>query len=126
MERRTVGGEGADVVQAEMDELLAQLSRQDPDFHPTARVVAYRPAYALDASHTLPRALGAAIAGAGYPGEPTGMTFWTDAAILADAGIPSVLFGPGGAGLHSISEYVNVDDVYACRDILVDAIKALV
>ena len=39
------------------------------------------------------------------------MTFWTDAAILGAAGIPSVLFGPGGAGLHSIEEYVILDDV---------------
>ena len=36
-----------------------------------------------------------------------GMSFWTDAAVLGDAGIPSVLFGPGGAGLHSIEEYVT-------------------
>jgi acetylornithine deacetylase len=48
------------------------------------------------------------------------MTFWTDAAILGRAGIPSVVFGPGGAGLHSIEEYVLVDDVLACRDILVE------
>ena len=37
-----------------------------------------------------------------------GMSFWTDAAVLGGAGIPSVLFGPGGAGLHSIEEYVEV------------------
>jgi hypothetical protein len=29
-----------------------------------------------------------------------------------------VLFGPGGAGLHSAEEYVNVSDVIACRDAL--------
>ena len=46
------------------------------------------------------------------------MSFWTDAAILGGAGIPSVLFGPGGAGLHSIEEYVKVADVIACRDAL--------
>ena len=46
------------------------------------------------------------------------MSFWTDAAMLGGAGIPSVLFGPGGAGLHSIEEYVNVRDVLACRDAL--------
>ena len=39
------------------------------------------------------------------------MTFWTDAAILGSAGIPTVLFGPGGAGLHSTEEYVLIDDV---------------
>jgi hypothetical protein len=29
-----------------------------------------------------------------------------------------VLFGPGGAGLHSTEEYVIVDDVCRCRDTL--------
>ena len=46
------------------------------------------------------------------------MSFWTDAAVLAGAGIPSVLFGPGGAGLHSVEEYVNAADVVMCRDVL--------
>ena len=27
---------------------------------------------------------------------------------------------PGGAGLHSVEEYVVIDDVYACRDLLVE------
>ena len=46
------------------------------------------------------------------------MSFWTDAAVLGSAGIPTVLFGPGGAGLHSTEEYVNVNEVIACRDAL--------
>jgi len=40
-----------------------------------------------------------------------GMTYWTDAAILGQAGIPSVIFGPGGAGYHGLEEYVRVEDV---------------
>ena len=75
-------------------------------------------------SHPLPVALGArARATRGLIAEPTGMSFWTDAAILAGAGIPSVLFGPGGAGLHSREEYVNVDDVRVCRDVLVETVR---
>jgi acetylornithine deacetylase len=54
------------------------------------------------------------------------MSFWTDAAILGNAGIPSVLFGPGGAGLHSIEEYVNVQDVYTCRDVLAETVRTLI
>jgi acetylornithine deacetylase len=46
------------------------------------------------------------------------MSFWTDAAVLAAAGIPSVLFGPGGAGLHSTEEYVKIVEVTTCRDVL--------
>jgi len=40
--------------------------------------------------------------------------------VLGHAGIPSVLFGPGGAGLHSLEEYVHVTDVLRCRDALVE------
>jgi acetylornithine deacetylase len=47
-----------------------------------------------------------------------GMSFWTDAAVLGDAGIPTVLFGPGGAGLHGPEEYVTVADVEVCRNVL--------
>jgi acetylornithine deacetylase len=48
------------------------------------------------------------------------MTYWTDAAILGEAGIPSVIFGPGGAGYHGLEEYVRVEEVLACRDALTE------
>ena len=58
------------------------------------------------------------MASAGLPAEKVGMSFWTDAAVLGSAGIPTVLFGPGGAGLHGLEEYVIVADVLTCRDAL--------
>jgi acetylornithine deacetylase len=126
MERRTVHGEDGRSVAAEVEEILARLRREDPEFEAEARLVTHRSAYRLEAAHPLAHAVGTAIARSGRAGAPVGMSFWTDAAILADAGIPSVLFGPGGAGLHSTVEYVNVDDVVACRDILCEAVRALV
>jgi acetylornithine deacetylase len=51
--------------------------------------------------------------------EPIGMSFWTDASVLGDAGIPSLLFGPTGAGLHGMEEWVEAASVIACRDALV-------
>jgi acetylornithine deacetylase len=126
MERRTVSREDASSVEREVEYVLAQLRKADSDFHATQRVTAYRPAYHLDPQHPLPAAFGRALGAAGQVAEPTGMSFWTDAAVLAGAGIPSILFGPGGAGLHSLSEYVHVKDVITCRDILVAATRALV
>jgi len=125
MERRTVSGEDEAIVSAEVNELLARLRAADPEFEATARIMGYRPAYRLDPPHRLPQAISQALRRAGRPGDPTGMSFWTDAAVLADAGIPSVLFGPGGAGLHSAVEYVNLDDVFACRDVLVETVTQL-
>jgi acetylornithine deacetylase len=125
MERRTVAGEDEAVVLQEVHELLAALRTADAEFAADAHVEAYRPPYCLDPQHPLPGAVAAALTSAGRSGSPQGMSFWTDAAILAAAGMPSVLFGPGGAGLHSTTEYVNVEDVYVCRDILVAAARTL-
>jgi acetylornithine deacetylase len=126
MERRTVTGEDEAVVAAEMEELLGRLRREDAEFEASARVTGYRAAYCLDPAHRLPQALGLALGQAGRSSEPVGMSFWTDAALLAGAGIPSILFGPGGAGLHSVVEYVNLDDVYLCRDILCETVNRMI
>jgi acetylornithine deacetylase len=66
----------------------------------------------------MPAMLTAAARTSGRHAEQVGMSFWTDAAVLGAAGTPSVLFGPGGAGLHSTEEYVTLSDVITCRDVL--------
>jgi acetylornithine deacetylase len=125
LERRTVSHEDSATVERELEYVLAQLRLADHDFHATQKVTACRSAYHLSPEHALPAAVGRALETAGHSPEPTGMSFWTDAAILAGAGMPSILFGPGGAGLHSTVEYVTVKDVEVCRDVLVAATTAI-
>ena len=120
VERRTVTGESAQMAEQELVTILEELHKDDPDFGGTAKLVFARSAYETPANHPLPPLLRQLSARRGVEAAPVGMSFWTDAAILGDAGIPSVLFGPGGAGLHSVEEYVNVDDVLACRDVLAE------
>ena len=119
-ERRTLPGEPGDIARVEADAILADLKGEDPEFEADATFVFGRDAYEIDPGSQLPALLLDAAKAAGCRAAIAGMTFWTDAAILAAAGIPSVLFGPGGAGLHSIEEYVIVDDVCRCRDALVN------
>ena len=118
VERRTIPGESGELARDEVLRILGELKIEDPEFEAGAHLTFARPAYELPADHQLPAALVAAARAVGCSTATVGMSFWTDAAVLAGAGVPSVLFGPGGAGLHSIEEYVNVSDVVACRDAL--------
>ena len=119
-ERRTLLGEPPDAGLAEAQGILAALARDDPEFEGSVRPVFTRPPHELPMDHPLCRALADVLKRRGAPAEPTGMSFWTDAAILTAAGTPAVLFGPRGAGLHSQEEYVEIDSVLTCRDILID------
>jgi acetylornithine deacetylase len=120
VERRTVTGETGETALREVEALLAALRGIDHEFEGAARLVFSRPPYEIAESAELPQALASALKGGGRPATFAAMTFWTDAALLGHAGIPAVLFGPGGAGLHGNEEYVKLDEVVACRDILVD------
>jgi acetylornithine deacetylase len=120
MERRTLPGEPESQALAEAQQILDALGREDPTFRGAATAMFGRPAYEVPADHEVPRALTAALTRAGGRPRIAGASFWTDAAVLGHAGIPSILFGPGGAGLHSTVEYVNVVDVLMCRDALVE------
>jgi acetylornithine deacetylase len=117
-ERRTVAGEDGDAPLAEAEQFLSGLRREDAEFDASVRLVTTRPPYAIDPAHPLPSALAGILDARGLDATPTGMTFWTDAAVLAAAGIPSVIFGPGGAGLHSIEEFVYLDEVDTCASVL--------
>ncbi len=120
LERRTVPGETGETFEAEIKEILRVLAKEDPEFEASARLMFSRPPYEVSADAGLPVALAAAARACGTAAAMVGMSFWTDAAVLGSAGIPSVLFGPGGAGLHSTEEYVTINDVLACRDVLAE------
>ena len=51
------------------------------------------------------------------PSQIAGVPFWTDAAVLSAAGIPSVLFGPAGSGAHAVEEWVELESVKTCAEI---------
>ncbi len=122
LERRTVPGEPLSIGLTEVNEICAALKRDDLRFRAHVRQLFSRPAYEIQRNHELPGCLAAAVEAIGRRSVVSGATFWTDAAILGGAGIPSVLFGPGGAGLHSIEEYVILDDVIACRNALAELV----
>lgn len=118
LERRIVADEPVDAAARESEQILDELRAADPEFRARSRFLFGRSAYVTPADCPLPALLETALASLGRPARRAVMTYWTDAAILGEAGIPSVIFGPGGAGLHGLEEYVRLDEVLACRDAL--------
>ncbi len=119
MEHRSVPGDPEDEAAAEVQGILDAIRAEDASIEVSAQVLFSRRPYETPAGHFIVPALEAALADTGIPARRGGVSFWTDAAVLGHAGIPSVVFGPGGAGLHSAEEYVNIDEVLACREALV-------
>src|SRR5262249_60909894 len=49
-----------------------------------------------------------------------GVSYWMDAALFAAAGIPTVNYGPSGAGAHEAVEWVDLDSVATSAQVLVE------
>jgi len=112
-ERRTLPGETTADVERELAEILEKAGRDDPDFRAEVRVPFARDAYELPADDPFVELMRRC---AGEP-ELVGMPFWADSGLIAGAGIPTVLFGPGGEGLHETEEWVQLADLDRCLEV---------
>ena len=113
LERRTVPGESADQIAAELTRIAQPEGR--------VQLGLVRAPLETDGSSELLTAVLSAVAAARPDGQAPrgGFSGWTDAAILSDAGIPSVVLGPSGGGFHADDEWVDLESVDVCADALV-------
>jgi acetylornithine deacetylase len=125
LERRTVPGETPEDVLAEVQELLAGRAKEDESFRAQANLYFWREPFEVAREKLIVRRVEAAATEVlGAPPPMYGDTPWMDAALLAAAGIPTVVFGPGGAGAHAAVEYTLISEVAACAEILARAALA--
>jgi acetylornithine deacetylase len=116
VERRTLPGETVELVEEELRELAGEASVKTLFLREPLETPRDSPIVEL-VSSCAEHALGSAP-------EVVGVPFWTDAALFAAAGIPTVVFGPGGAGAHEDVEWVDLDDVESTREILLATVTA--
>ena len=88
---------------------------------PEARVLLERPPSEVASDHPLARAVSAA---AGNP-EEIGVAYWMDMALMNEAGIPTVCFGPSGEGEHADVEWVDTDSVSRCVEVYLKVAETL-
>jgi acetylornithine deacetylase len=109
LERRTLPGESAADVEAELAALLARCRESDPELEATQRTLLVRePFEAPDGAAIVETVRDAAADVIGRPPPIAGASYWADAAFIAAAGIPTVMFGPAGTGAHAAEEWVSI------------------
>ncbi len=121
VERRTCPGETEAQVTQELQAIIDKLSSADPTFQASLKPALVRSPFETKADADIVRLTEAALNKRLGPVSPhQGTSFWTDAAILADAGIDTLLLGPSGQGLHSHEEWVDVQSMIDLAYILAD------
>ena len=124
LERRTLPGESPAQVEAELQAILDRQSEADPSFRAALHPGLFRPPMETPADAAVLQAVQRAGAGVlGRPLELAGVAYWTDAATLWEAGIPSLLLGPSGAGAHAVEEWVELESVAQCAEIYLETAR---
>ena len=112
LERRTVPGETVELVETQIREIAGDAEVRTTFVREPFEVAREEPIVEAVLRH------------AGGP-EITGVPFWADSAVFAAAGIPTVVFGPGGEGAHAQVEWVDLADLERCKDVYVAVAREL-
>lgn len=109
LERRTIPGETTQHIEREIAKLVESSLK---GLKHEIRVTMERPPFHIAQDHPFSNLVVRHV-GQTMGGEAviTGGKFWTDCALLAEKGIPALLWGPKGEGLHAKEEWVEADSV---------------
>lgn len=112
LERRTVPGETVELVEHQIREIAG---------HAEIRTRFVREPFEVAQEEPVVQAV---LRHADGP-ELAGVPFWADSAVFAAAGIPTVVFGPGGEGAHAQVEWVDLADLERCKDVYLAVAREL-
>jgi acetylornithine deacetylase len=117
VERRTIPGETTKQIMEELAEVIGSAGEEAK-----VRCLLDRPPLTCDPNCAIAASVREAIISVtGRPPEEIGVAFWMDAALFAAAGIPTVNYGPSGAGAHEAVEWVDSDSVVTCSEVLIES-----
>jgi acetylornithine deacetylase len=121
VERRTIPGELQPRVTQELQDIIDELAEEDSTFKARVSASFERLPLEMGADADVVRVAEAALARRlGEAPQHAGAAFWTDAALLAAAGMDAILFGPVGSGLHSAEEWVDLASIVDLAHILAE------
>lgn len=119
LERRTIPGETEAQVVTEIENACASVRARRPSFVAEVRPTTAQGPSDVSVDAPIVHALGEALRASGERVRIEGMSAWTDSALLNEAGIPAICFGPGDISLaHAAEEYIPLDEIDRARDVL--------
>lgn len=124
IERRMLPGESVEKALREITDACERVKATRPDFD--ARVTLSTAQLPSDVSPDAPivRRLKGALERENLTVAIEGLSAWTDAALLNEAGIPAICFGPGDIGLaHAAEEFVPIDEIGVATRVLTHVVR---
>lgn len=119
VERRTLPGESREQPLTDVRDAIARAAKHRPSLTAEVRVVFTQDPSDVAADAPIVRELAASLADRGERVAIGGMSAWTDAALLNDAGVPAICFGPGDiAHAHAAEEWIHVEDIERAAAVL--------
>ncbi|WP_373058601.1 ArgE/DapE family deacylase [Gemmatimonas sp.] len=119
VERRTLPGETGKQALADVRAICDELAASRPGFQADVSLVCAQPPLDLALDAPLITSMKAACNASGLAPQIAGLSCWTDAALFAEAGIPTLCFGPGDiARAHSATEWVEVAELEKAVEVL--------
>lgn len=124
VERRTIPGETADDALREIHDACERVGTRRPELSATVRLIGAQLPSDVSTDAPVVRMLERGLEAAGLPVSVEGMSAWTDAALLNEAGIAAICFGPGDIGLaHAAEEYVPVSEIRQATEVLTNVAR---
>ncbi|WP_104083556.1 M20/M25/M40 family metallo-hydrolase [Cryobacterium sp. Y11] len=123
LERRMLPGQSPEQVETELRALFTDLTSEEPQFRFELTRLVARAAFEAEPHWPILRALTTNTERVlGHPAKTRGEPFWTDAGLILEAGIPCVVFGADGGGLHADTEWADAQSVRALAEVLTGTI----
>ncbi len=119
LERRLLPDDKLDAVTAEIQAIVDKLAGQDPKFKASVNTFFSRNPYEIDPNAEIVQIVNQATQSVlSADPEIYGELWWMDSALLADAGMETVIIGPTGDGIHADVEWVDLESVMQLSQIL--------
>jgi len=121
---RTLPGQSQASLTAELERIFAALKDRDPRFDAALEWRLWREPMLIAEDVPIARAVAQAMRDElGQAPEVCSAPWWTDAALIQAAGIPAVIVGPPGGGIHAADEWVELEGLERLERMLLDVIR---